>query len=121
MTLRQKQSLFARLIAHLIAHIYAKGWEVTLADGNVDARVGHSARSLHYERLAQDLNLFIDGEYISDGKHWAWHELGRFWESLNPLCRWGGRFGGGEAPEKQGGTFTGKDSNHFSLYHAGRA
>lgn len=121
MTLRQKQALFARLLAHLIAHVYAKGWEVTLGDGHVEAKRGHIDNSLHYVRLAQDLNLFIDGEWVRDGKHPAWLELGEFWEGLHPLCRWGGRFGGGAAPHEQGGRWTGKDSNHFSLFHGGRA
>jgi hypothetical protein len=104
-TLRQKQSVFARLIAHLISHIYARGWEVTLADGHVEKKVGHMAGSLHYIRLAQDLNLFVDGKWIQDGAHPAWAELGEFWEKLNPLCAWGGRF---------------QDANHFSLAHDGK-
>lgn len=121
MTLREKQSLFARLIAHLISHIFERGWEVTLGDGHVEAGKGHMPNSNHYIRLAQDLNLFIYGVWITDGMAPEWLELGEFWESLHPLCRWGGRFGGGKAPHEQGGRFTGSDSNHFSMYHNGRA
>lgn len=106
MTLSEKQQLFARLVAHLISHVFAKGWAVTLGDGNVDAKVGHMRGSLHYQRLAQDLNLFVDGEYIQDGGHPAYAELGEFWEGLHPLCRWGGRF---------------RDANHFSMAHDGKA
>jgi hypothetical protein len=105
MKLSEKQRLFARLIAHFISHIFAKGWAVTLGDGHVEGKVGHMKNSLHYVRLAQDLNLFVDGEYISDGDHPAWKEIGEFWEGLHPLCAWGGRF---------------RDANHFSLEHEGR-
>lgn len=105
MKLSEKQQLFARLVAHLISHVFARGWAVTLGDGHVQEKVGHMKNSLHYERLAQDLNLFVDGEYIADGGHPAWTEIGEFWERLHPLCRWGGRF---------------RDANHFSLEHGGR-
>lgn len=136
LTLGQKQRLFTRLIAELIVWIYAyckpkptdlttsSKWvlEVSLADGSIDNprrfRIGetltvaqdgvHMPNSLHYQRLAQDLNLFIDGEFIKDGGHPAWTLIGEHWESMNPLCRWGGRF-------------LAVDSNHFSLEHDGRA
>lgn len=113
MTLRQAQSLFVRLLGLLIHYVYEKGWELTLSDGHVSSKTGHMPNSLHYVRLAQDLNLFINGQWISDGKHSAWLEIGEFWESLHHLCSWGGRFGG------DGIKFTGKDSNHFSLNWGG--
>lgn len=58
--------------------------------------------SAHGQRLAIDLNLFIDGVYQTTTE--AWKPLGEKWESLHPLCRWGGRFG---------------DGNHLSLEHNG--
>lgn len=58
----------------------------------------------HFKRIAQDLVLDIDGEYIADGSHPAWRMLGEYWEGLHPLCRWGGRWG---------------DANHFSLEDGG--
>lgn len=121
MKLLEKQFLFSKLIAKLIGWIYEQGWSVTLADGSIDlerkvrTRAGlvfvgedaqHMKGSLHYTRLAQDLNLFIDGEWISDGGHPVWTKIGTHWEALDPLCRWGGRFG---------------DSNHFSLEHGGKS
>ena len=123
MTLRAKQARFARLISQHIAWIFARGYEVTLADGGVtllrkvqttDGRIQraidreHMDGSLHYARLAQDLNLFMNGEWITDGSHPAWLEIGLHWEGMDPECRWGGRF---EKP----------DANHFSLAHEGRA
>lgn len=64
----------------------------------------HMPNSLHYKGLASDWNLFIDGQWISDGSHPAWKALGEHWESLDGLCSWGGRFG---------------DSNHFSITYLG--
>lgn len=116
MTLGQKQRLFTRLIADLYFFIYAKGWEATLGDSYRDPKVhgeygekeSYSAKlSLHKLRLAQDINLFVDGEYITDGNHPAYQELGAMWVSRNPLCEWGGSDGRG-------------DANHFSLSHDGR-
>lgn len=127
MTLREKQSLFALLLAQLIVWIDSKGWAVTLADVGVGElrkvqllgvngkptgpkmqaldRV-HMKGSLHYSRLAADLNLFVNGKWIQSGSHPAWTAIGERWESLDPLCRWGGRFA---------------DSNHVSLAHGGKA
>ena len=112
MTLRQKQSLFVRLIADLIAHAYDEGYELTLGEAwrpqetaELYASQGRGvANSLHCDRLAVDLNLFINGEYrILTSDH---RPLGEYWEALHPLCRWGGHF---------------NDGNHYSLADGGRA
>lgn len=105
MTLLEKQQLFTKLIAQLISYAYSQGYKMTFGEGYDDDGKGHMQGSLHYSRLAQDLNLFIDGKWIKDGSHPAWQELGQFWEKLDPLCAWGGRF---------------SDSNHFSITHFGR-
>jgi len=113
MSLGQKQRLFAQLISHLIAWAYENGYEITLGDGYRDPRVfgdygedgGYgSAKSNHKLRLAQDLNLFKDGKYLT--KTEDHRPLGDYWESLSPLCRWGGR--------------TASDGNHYSFTHDGR-
>ncbi len=99
MTLRQKQSKFARMVGLLIAYAYEKDYEITF--GEAYATDGHMKNSLHYKRLAIDLNLFKDGKYLDkteDHKH-----LGYFWESIGGS--WGGRF---------------NDGNHYSLEHKGR-
>lgn len=122
MTLRERQSLFCKLLGQLITWVYEQGWELTLADGSIDTPrkfrdhethvtfeaedAQHKRGGLHYQRLAQDLNLFVGGEFISDGGHPVWAAIGTHWESLHELCRWGGRFA---------------DSNHFSVEHGGRA
>lgn len=56
----------------------------------------------HGNQLAMDQNLFINGVYQTSTE--AWRPLGEKWESLHPLCRWGGRFG---------------DGNHLSIEHDG--
>ena len=109
MTLRQKQSKFARMVADLIIHAYDLGFEVTLGDAYRDPRVhGHVGvkkgyghfRSCHKIRLAIDLNLFRGGEYLEGSE--AHQELGVWWEAQGGT--WGGRF---------------NDGNHYSLEHNG--
>lgn len=109
MTLGQRQRLFAKLLPRLIDHAYAQGYELTLGDAYRDQRVhgavgvklgyGH-ASSNHKNRLAIDLNLFKDGVFLQDTSDHL--PMGEFWESLHPLCRWGGRF---NSP----------DGNHYSI------
>lgn len=106
MTTRQKQSLFVQLLGKLINYTYSLGYELTLGEGYDDDNTGHMKGSLHYLKLAQDLNLFVNGIYI-ELDHPAWHKLGNYWKSLNILCRWGG-------------DFHSKDYNHFSLEHEGK-
>lgn len=111
MTLREKQSLFARLVGELIRHAYEMGYELTLdwayrppevAAYYADLGIGIRS-SLHTVKLAVDLNLFRDGVWLrSTEDH---RPLGEWWEAQHPLCRWGGRF---------------HDGNHYSLEHEGR-
>jgi len=108
MTLRQKQSKFADMVAALIITARQLGYEVTFAEAyrppetaKLYAEQGRgSASSLHTKRLAIDLNLFRDGRYLSNTK--AHTPLGEYWESIGGT--WGGRF---ERP----------DGNHYSLAH----
>jgi len=96
MSLREKQSKFVHMVSLLIAFAYQNGYELTF--GDAWARSGHKRHSLHYDRLAIDLNLFRDGKYlIKTEDHW---KLGEFWEFLGGS--WGGRF---------------DDGNHYSLEH----
>jgi len=96
-TLRQKQSKFVILVASLLKFAYDHGFEITF--GDAWAREGHKKDSFHYKRLAIDLNLFKDGKYLY---HTEDHKpLGEYWESLDPLCSWGGRF-------------KNSDGNHYS-------
>jgi len=49
-----------------------------------------------------DFNLFKDGVFLQGTEDHR--PLGEYWESLDPLCRWGGRF---------------NDGNHYSIEHEG--
>lgn len=111
MTLRQKQSKFARMVAALIQEAGRLGFDVTLGEAyrpketaRLYVRQGRgSANSLHCDRLAIDLNLFRDGRYLSSTE--SHRELGEAWERMGGS--WGGRF-------------TRPDGNHYSLAHGGR-
>jgi hypothetical protein len=107
MKLSEHQQEFARHVAILILYSHCLGYEVTFGDAYRDPRVHgqlgekvsySSANSNHKRRLAVDLNLFKDGEYLgSTDDH---EELGKFWESLDPLNRWGGRWEDGNHYER---------------------
>lgn len=109
MSLRKKQSMFARMVADLILKAHEMGFEITLGDAYRDPRLhgavgvklgyGHY-KSCHKMRLAIDLNLFRDGVYLEGTA--AHKPLGEWWESVGGT--WGGRF---------------NDGNHYSLEHEG--
>ena len=111
MSLRQKQSEFARLVPRLIDKAFELGYEVTLGDAYRDPRVhgpmGHKrsyshSNSAHKIRLAIDLNLFKDGVFLQATED---HQpLGEWWEQQHADARWGGRF---------------KDGNHYSFEENG--
>lgn len=114
MTLRQKQSVFARLVASLILKMYRDGYELTFGEAYrtpeqaaLNAKNGTGIKnSLHTQKLAIDLNLFKDGVYLSASS--AHQPFGEWWEALSTPeyeCCWGGRFG---------------DGNHYSISHGGR-
>lgn len=116
MTLAQKQQAFALLVARLILEADARGWAVTFGEAYRSpeeakrlASIGLGIKqSLHTQRLAIDLNLFIDGEYQAVSA--AYQPLGEWWEAQsteNLVCAWGGRF-------------SRADGNHFSCEHEGR-
>lgn len=111
MSLRETQSEFAALVPRLIDHAISLGYQVTLGDAYRDPRVhgeigkkmgyGHPS-SAHKQRLAIDLNLFKDGEFLgSTDDH---RTLGEWWEKQHKLARWGGRF---------------NDGNHYSFFVGG--
>lgn len=95
MTLGQKQELFARLIAEHIVWLYAQGYQVRCGDFYAIPRLPleHKKNSQHYLKQAADLNLFQAGNFLDKTED---HQAsGEHWESLDPLCRWGGRYGDG--------------------------
>lgn len=123
--LREKQSIFVFLVANLINFVRShEGWALTFGEAwrseeeakRLEAAGLGSALSLHKDRLAIDLNLFINGKYQNDSA--AYLPIGEFWERQHQLARWGGRFTKKIAPNV---TVPNPDGNHFSLAHHGRA
>jgi len=117
MTLGQKQRLFAQLMGEFLVWVFANDYEVrfdeayrTPEQAALNAKKGSGIRnSLHGKHLAMDLPLYLDSSLEADEDVYqpgseAYRPLGEKWESMHPLCRWGGRFG---------------DGNHFSLEHEG--
>lgn len=110
MTLVEKQQLFPKLIKQLIQFLENNGYELTFGEAWRPAEMAayYAAKgkgisnSLHCSRLALDINLFKGGKLLILTPDYE--EAGKFWESLNPLCTWGGHF---------------QDGNHFSLTHGG--
>lgn len=111
MSLRKKQTKFARLVPRLIDKAFEMGYEVTIGDVFRDPRVhgplgvkqGYGHRnSAHKKKMAIDLNLYKDGKYLDQTED---HRLlGEWWEKQDPDCRWGGRF---------------SDGNHYSFEDMG--
>ena len=102
MKLSEHQQRFAIHAALLILYADTLGYATTLGDAYRDPRVhgeygekkGYAAaKSEHKRRLAIDLNLFKDGEYLGGTDDHK--ELGEFWESLDLLNVWGGRWDDG--------------------------
>jgi hypothetical protein len=101
MTLREKQSIFARKIAVLKLVAYELGYEITDGDAYRDPRVKYGSEvSCHRIRLAEDINLFKDGVWLTDGT--GHDELHDIWDKM----------GGAERIEH--------DLNHYSFEHEGR-
>ena len=98
MNLRKKQSIFVRMVGLLIVFAIGEGYQLTF--GDAWAKDGHKKNSLHYDRLAIDLNLFKNGKYLTKTEDHL--PLGEFWEAIGGS--WGGRFG---------------DGNHYELKRPG--
>ncbi len=112
-TLGQKQERFAVYVSLLLSKAFSLGYQIRLGEvyrtpeqAELNAQKGIGIRnSLHTLRLAIDLNVFREGVWLQKSEQLE--ELGTYWESLAPDCRWGGRF----RPKP--------DGNHFSIEHLG--
>jgi len=94
------------MLKDLIDEAFRRGYEVTLGESYVPdpAKTGHNPNGVHSLRLAQDLNLFKDGRYLTETEDHR--PLGEYWKSK------GGTWGG---------DFKRPDGNHYSLAWKGRA
>lgn len=124
MTLGELQRIFAIMVAKLIKFAYDAGYEITLGEAYVKKeRKGklkalktdgdvifvdeeHRENSNHYRKLAIDLNLFHNGEYLTKSIDHA--ELGTYWLNLGKMYKvpavWGGEW---------------DDGNHYSIEYKG--
>lgn len=112
MTLGETQELFMRLVPRLIDKAHELRFEIRGGDlfrdprvhGQIGEKVGYGNKSSNHKlKLAIDLNLFLDGQYMN--RTYDHQELGEWWEQQHELCCWGGRF---------------NDGNHYSLEYNGR-
>ena len=109
MNLRKRQAEHARRISVLILYANELGYDVTLGDAYRDSRCPYgSPTSKHRMRLASDLNLFWDGEYLEDTE--SHRVLGEAWEAMGG--EWGGRFE--TTTDINGNILPGSDGNHYA-------
>lgn len=93
MNLREARIRFTKLLPLLFAKAEELGFEIALGkDGEK-----HMENSLHFSGLANDPVLYKDGDWKKNTEDYQ--KLGEYWESLDPNCKWGGRW---------------EDGNHFS-------
>ena len=99
MTLSKQQILFTKNVGQLIDYIFSYGYQCTLGEAYrtpeqaaIYAQSGKGILdSLHCKRLAIDINLFdANGNYLEDSS--KYEVFGAYWERLDPLNRWGGKF-----------------------------
>ncbi len=108
MTLGEQQRLFARLVGEFLVWVFDNGYAITFGEcyrtpeqAALNAQQGTGiANSLHTQRLAIDLNLFVGGVFQTGLE--AYRPLGQAWKGMHPLCRWGG-------------DFSKPDADHFSM------
>lgn len=115
MTLLEKQQIFSLKLASLILKAQSLGLGVTMGECwrtpeqaalNAKAGIG-SAKSLHCDRLAVDINIFYRGKWLITKSDFI--ELGKWWATQSTKdysCVWGGEWG--------------DDYNHFSISHNGK-
>ena len=97
--LGDKRKLFTRCFCQLLEKMLDDGYDPMIGKDGLK----HMDGSLHGEGLAKDIDLTKDNKYLAETED---HQIfGEFWESLNPLCCWGGRWG---------------DGNHYSVTYQGK-
>jgi D-alanyl-D-alanine carboxypeptidase len=101
MNLSGEQSAFLEDVSKLIIFVHNVDGGVLMTEGEgyrtleqqqiyFNAGKSKTMNSNHLRRLAHDFNFVKDGQMITD--HATLKKYGDFWESLNPLNRWGGNF-----------------------------
>ncbi len=100
LTLGQHQEIFAQHVSALIEKAADLGFGVRLGEVlrtpeqqklYFASGASKTMASQHLKKLAIDLNLIVNGR-LATAKEIA--PLGRWWEGLDPLNRWGGSWRG---------------------------
>ncbi len=113
MTLSEHQQIFAQHVAQMIIFMYGQtNYKCTFGEAYrtpeqaaLYAKEGKGIlKSLHCDRLAIDLNLFLDGKYLTNYN--SYEHFGAYWEGMDKNNRWGGYF-----VSKYGGKIV--DPGHF--------
>ena len=108
--LLNKQQQFSKMLSQFLIWLFANDYEVTFgevkrtkeqAEENASKNIG-ILKSLHLISLAVDLNLFKNGQFLTDPNDYQL--AGEYWESIGGS--WGGRF-------------KNVDADHFSLAYNG--
>lgn len=99
MTTVEHQWAFLQDVGKLIVFAAMKGFVLTAGEMYrtpeqqkiyFDQKKTKTMNSQHGKRLAVDFNFFVDGKLTWDFAKIK--VLGDYWESLNPINRWGGDF-----------------------------
>ena len=115
MTLREKQSIFILNVGKLIQWAFENGYELTIGEGYrtkdqqtlyfkgltlvetgghvILAKTSPKSKTMfskHLDKLAIDLNVFINGELTYEKA--KIQKVGDYWESLHPENSWGGNW-----------------------------
>lgn len=99
LTLRQHRCGFSYDFSRLITHCNSLGMDCAIDDVKSIRHCGvHMVGSQHEKGLAGDLLLYVNGEYQRKTEDHA--ALGKYWESLSPYNRWGGRYRDGNHYER---------------------
>ncbi len=94
-----EQDAFLFDVAMLIRKAHELGFKISAGEmwrtqqqQEIYFKTGRSKtmRSKHLDRLAFDLNFFLDGKVVGDKA--TLQTLGDWWESIGPKNRWGGNF-----------------------------
>ena len=112
-----KQKLFAKYFAQLIVWVnFQPGYSCTIGEverpqilQDIYVKTGKSktGRSYHSTNCAGDLRIFFNGVFQTQTPQYLF--AGKYWESLDKDCIWGGRFGDDPNTEE----IEGWDGNHF--------
>jgi peptidoglycan L-alanyl-D-glutamate endopeptidase CwlK len=113
MKLSEEQQKFSRDLCIFLTYVFSQGYEVTFgevlrteAQQKLYMAGGQSKTmdSMHLIKCAADLSFFKDGKLVATPR-----PLGKYWESLDEVNRWGGSWRG----KIESGASTFVDGPHF--------